>query len=100
MHFQFLRLFGKHGGLIHFTYLCFSVFYITVRKFELKRQSKNAEIKESKLRAEAAELQAKAAEAQSRVIQAENERKTKELEEARQLQLSLLPKTITITPPS
>ena len=69
-------------------------FLYSIRKFELKRQSKNAEIKESKLRAEAAELQTKAAEAQSRVIQAENERKTEELEEARQLQLSLLPKEL------
>ncbi|MCB0284860.1 MAG: hypothetical protein KDF60_19935, partial [Calditrichaeota bacterium] len=69
-------------------------FLYSVRKFELKRQWKNAEIKESKLRAEAAELQAKAAEAQSKVIQAENERKSKELEEARKLQLSMLPKEL------
>ncbi|MDX1701945.1 MAG: two-component regulator propeller domain-containing protein, partial [Melioribacteraceae bacterium] len=55
----------------------------SIRRVELNRQQKNASIKESKLRAEAAELQAKAAEAQSKVIQAENERKTKELEEAR-----------------
>jgi hypothetical protein len=34
------------------------------------------------------------AEAQNKIIQAENDRKTKELEEARQLQLSLLPKTL------
>jgi len=69
-------------------------FLYTVRKFELKRQRKNSEIKEGKLRAEAAELQAKAAEAQARVIQAENDRKSKELEEARQLQLSMLPKKL------
>ena len=65
-----------------------------LRRFELSRQNKNAEIKESHLRAESAELQAKAAEAQAQVIQAENERKTKELEEARQLQLSMLPKDL------
>ena len=69
-------------------------FLYALRKFELKRQRKNSSIKESKLRAEAAELQAQAAEAQSRVIQAENERKTKELEEARELQLSMLPKEL------
>ncbi len=69
-------------------------FLYSIRSFELKRQRKNAAIKESKLRAEAAELQAQGAEAQSRVIQAENERKTKELEEARQLQLSMLPKEL------
>ncbi|MDX1700661.1 MAG: two-component regulator propeller domain-containing protein, partial [Melioribacteraceae bacterium] len=69
-------------------------FLYSIRRFELKRQRKNASIKESKLRAESAELQAKAAEAQASVIQAENERKTKELEEARKLQLSMLPKEI------
>ncbi len=40
------------------------------------------------------ELRAVAAEAQAKVIQAENDRKTEELEEARQLQLSMLPKTL------
>jgi len=39
-----------------------------------------------------AELRAVAAEAQAKVIQSENDRKSKELEEARQLQLSMLPK--------
>ena len=41
-----------------------------------------------------AELRAQAAEAESRAIRAENERKTHELEEARRLQLSMLPKQI------
>ena len=36
----------------------------------------------------------KQAEAQNKIIRAENDRKTKELEEARQLQLSLLPKAL------
>ena len=36
----------------------------------------------------------KQAEAQNKIIQAENERKTRELEEARQLQLAMLPKTL------
>jgi serine phosphatase RsbU (regulator of sigma subunit)/ligand-binding sensor domain-containing protein len=66
----------------------------SIRSFELNRQYKNTAIKESKLRAETAEFQAKAAEAQSRVIQAENDRKSQELEEARQLQLSMLPKQL------
>jgi serine phosphatase RsbU (regulator of sigma subunit)/ligand-binding sensor domain-containing protein len=64
-------------------------FLYTIRAIELKRQKKNTTIKESHLRAEAAELQA-------RVIQAENDRKTQELEEARQLQLSMLPKKLPI----
>jgi hypothetical protein len=72
----------------------FGGFLHSIRKFELKRQRKNTAIRESQLRAEAAELQAKAAEAQSRVIQAENDRKSSELEEARQLQLSMLPKEL------
>jgi serine phosphatase RsbU (regulator of sigma subunit) len=72
----------------------FGGFLYSIRKFELKRQRKNTAIRESQLRAEAAELQAKAAEAQSRVIQAENDRKSSELEGARQLQLSMLPKEL------
>jgi serine phosphatase RsbU (regulator of sigma subunit) len=45
-----------------------------------------------------AELRAEAAEAQARAIQAENKRKTHELEEARKLQLSMLPKAVPILP--
>ncbi len=77
---------GKHGGHIHFIIFSFIGLLYFIRKAELKRQRKNSEIKESKLRAEAAEFQAKAAEAQSRVIQAENERKTKELEQAKEIE--------------
>ena len=40
------------------------------------------------------ELRIKATEAEKRAIQIENDRKTKELEEARQLQLSMLPKEL------
>ncbi|MBK7631158.1 MAG: SpoIIE family protein phosphatase [Ignavibacteriales bacterium] len=39
-------------------------------------------------------LDLKKAEAQNKIIKAENERKTKELEDARQLQLSMLPKVL------
>ncbi len=67
---------------------------IGIRRFEIRRQQKNTTIKESHLRAEAAELKAKAAEAQAQVVQAENERKSKELEEARALQLSMLPREL------
>jgi serine phosphatase RsbU (regulator of sigma subunit) len=73
-------------------YVLFVVgFLYTVRRFELNRQKKNSEIKESQLRA-------KAAEAQAQVMQVENERKSKELEEARQLQLSMLPKVLPQVP--
>jgi len=81
---------------------------VTVKELsakEVEHQKNNAELaiqtekekaagKEATLRAQAAELQAKASEAQARIIQAENERKTKELEEARELQLSMLPKDV------
>jgi len=60
----------------------------------IKKERDKSKLVEAEYRAETAELQAKAAEAQSKVIQAENDRKTKELEEARQLQLSMLPKSL------
>ncbi len=45
-----------------------------------------------------AELRAQAAEAQARAVQAENERQSHELEEARRLQLSMLPKRLPEVP--
>ena len=76
---------------------------------ELEAQQRNAELiletelekaakNEAVLQAKAAELQAKASEAERRVLEAENDRKTSELEEARSLQLSLLPKIIPSIP--
>src|SRR5262245_61257000 len=49
------------------------------------------ELRVSALRAENAEAQAKAAEAQVRAVEAESRRQAQELEEARRLQLSMLP---------
>ncbi|MCW8848945.1 MAG: triple tyrosine motif-containing protein, partial [Melioribacteraceae bacterium] len=66
----------------------------SVRKFEMRRQQKNTQIKESRLRIEAAEAKAEVAETKALIVQAENERKTKELEEARDLQLSMLPRNL------
>ncbi len=63
-------------------------------ELQLQAERERAAKNEAELRAKAAELQAQAAEAQSRAIQAESERKTRELEEARQLQLSMLPKKL------
>jgi len=68
----------------------------SIRKFELNRKEKNNKIRMSELKAEAAEFQAKAAETQARLMQADNDRKTKELEEARELQLSMLPKEVPV----
>ena len=58
-----------------------------IRKFEINRREQKARLRENQLRL-------KATEAEKRAIQIENDRKTKELEEARQLQLSMLPKEL------
>ncbi|HSD64552.1 MAG TPA: two-component regulator propeller domain-containing protein [Ignavibacteriaceae bacterium] len=63
-----------------------SVLYLS-RRVELKRREQKARMREN-------ELQLKATVAEKRAIEAENERKTKELEEARQLQLSMLPREL------
>jgi len=62
-------------------------FLYGMRRFELERREQKARVRES-------ELRTKAALAEKRVLEAENERKSKELEDARQLQLSMLPKEI------
>jgi len=74
------------------TYVLFAVgFFFSFNHLQKRRiLSKERE----KQKVQEAELRAIAAEAQARVIQAENDRKTKELEEARQLQLSMLPKEL------
>ncbi|MCW8848518.1 MAG: SpoIIE family protein phosphatase, partial [Melioribacteraceae bacterium] len=61
---------------------------------EREKSAKNEAI----LQAKAAELQAKASEAEKRILEAENDRKTRELEEARSLQLSLLPRILPVVP--
>jgi serine phosphatase RsbU (regulator of sigma subunit) len=70
--------------------LCVSVL-LGIRKFETDRREQKVKIRET-------ELRMKATEAEKRVIQIENDRKTKELEEARQLQLSMLPKVLPVLP--
>ncbi|VAX27264.1 hypothetical protein MNBD_IGNAVI01-1125 [hydrothermal vent metagenome] len=83
-------------------YIGYGVFFLStlfgVDRLQRKRLLSKAKVRmkfqEAEHRAETAELQAKATEAQSKLIQIENERKTKELEEARQLQLSMLPKEL------
>lgn len=66
-------------------------FLFGVRRYEINRREQKAQIRESALRF-------KASEAEKRALQIENERKTKELEEARQLQLSMLPKELPTLP--
>ncbi|MCP4659934.1 MAG: SpoIIE family protein phosphatase [bacterium] len=55
------------------------------------REREKAKLLEARFRAETAELEVKAAAADTRVLQVEVARQTRELEEARQLQLSMLP---------
>jgi len=62
-----------------------------LRRFELNQREQKAHLRES-------ELHLKATEAEKRALQIENDRKTKELEEARQLQLSMLPKKLPVLP--
>lgn len=64
----------------------------------LETEKEKAARTEAVLQAKAAELQAKASEAERRVLEVENDRKTRELEEARSLQLSMLPKTLPSVP--
>lgn len=85
----------------YFTWWAFFLYFLitggflfSIRKFELNRREKNNQLKISQLRTETAEFQAKVAETQAKLIQADNDRKTEELEEARELQLSLLPKVL------
>ena len=64
------------------------------RRRLLNKAKEKMKIQEAELRTQAAELQTKNAEMLAKVVQAESKRKTKELEEARQLQLSMLPKNL------
>jgi ligand-binding sensor domain-containing protein/serine phosphatase RsbU (regulator of sigma subunit) len=66
-------------------------FLYGLRRFEINRREQKVRMREN-------ELKLKATEAEKRVIQIENDRKTKELEEARQLQLSMLPKELPVLP--
>lgn len=73
---------------------------LTVAEFKLERTEKIKRTTAVFLDETIEELEQKrnAVEEQSKLIQAENERKTKEMEEARQLQLAMLPKELPDTP--
>lgn len=64
------------------------------RRRLLSKEKEKQKLLEAEHRIEAAELQAKATEAERKVLQVEYEMKKKELEEARELQLSMLPKEL------
>ena len=74
--------------------LIFFGMLLSVRRFELSRRTRLAQLKESRYRVQTAELKAKAAEAENKLLEAEFNQKKKELEEARELQLSMLPKEL------
>lgn len=76
-------------------YLSYAVlFLVGFIAFDKLRKRKILNKEREKAQIEQAELRAAAAEAQSKLMQVENDRKTKELEEARELQLSMLPKEL------
>ena len=64
--------------------------YLIVR-FEKAREREKHKLVQAELHAQAAELESRMIEAESRAIRIENERKSQELEAARELQLSMLP---------
>lgn len=72
-------------------FIAFFGFLYGLRRYEINRREQKAQIRESALRI-------KATEAEKRALEIENERKTQELEEARQLQLSMLPKKLPVLP--
>ncbi|MEN8193764.1 MAG: two-component regulator propeller domain-containing protein [Bacteroidota bacterium] len=83
------------------TWWAYSIYFLLIigflqlyRKYEINKQIEAAKLKESEMRAKQAELKAEAAAANVKIVQIENERKTKELEDARRLQLSMLPDSI------
>jgi serine phosphatase RsbU (regulator of sigma subunit)/streptogramin lyase len=80
------------------TNIAYGIYFIVIfsilfglRRFEINRREQKALIRESA-------LLIKAAEAENRALEIENERKTKELEAARELQLSMLPKEVPTLP--
>ncbi|TSA30631.1 MAG: hypothetical protein D4R68_00440 [Ignavibacteriales bacterium] len=64
------------------------------RRRLLLRERERQRFQNAELRAQKAELQAIASEAERRTLEIENDRKAKELESARELQLSMLPKQL------
>lgn len=81
-----------HSKLAYFFYVLFAISLLFLlnrwqRRRLIHRERQAARLHEAELRAHAAEVQAFA-------MEAENRRKTQELEEARRIQLSMLPKTI------
>ena len=72
----------------YIAYLLFILLFLySIRSFEINRREQKSQIRE-------AELQMKATQAEKRVLEMENNRKTKELNDARDLQLSMLPKDL------
>jgi serine phosphatase RsbU (regulator of sigma subunit) len=75
------------AAYIFFTIVFLYLGYVIQHRVVTRQERARARYQEMELRAEMAETQARA-------IQAENDRKTHELEEARKLQLSMLPKEL------
>jgi ligand-binding sensor domain-containing protein/serine phosphatase RsbU (regulator of sigma subunit) len=69
-----------------------------LRRRVVQRERDRAREQEARLRTETAEAKAKAAAAEARALRIENERTAQELEEARNLQLSMLPERLPTHP--
>ncbi|KAA3614844.1 MAG: hypothetical protein D8M58_10340 [Calditrichaeota bacterium] len=87
IHPPWWRTYWAYGGYVFlFLGIIFAIDRIQRRRMIIKTRER--------MKIQAAEHRAESAELQARAVQAENERKSKELEEARQLQLSMLPKEL------
>jgi serine phosphatase RsbU (regulator of sigma subunit) len=78
------------GGVTLFMTIAILLF----NRYRLRRRAHNALKKMHEAEAEQAHLRTEAAEARAGILQAENERKSRELQSARDLQLSMLPTTL------
>ncbi len=85
------KTFWAYAGFIFIIVAGFVLINKTQRSRIINKEREEAQIRE-------AELRARAAEAEALALKAENDRKTHELEEARKLQLSMLPKNIPVIP--
>ncbi len=84
---------GTHWAIGAYALLTAGIF-TAVLLFVREREREKSLLREAELRAAAAEFQARLVATEAETIQAENIRKTKELEDARRMQLSMLPETL------
>jgi serine phosphatase RsbU (regulator of sigma subunit) len=89
-----LYVYGVLGFIISMSALLARDFFITSKSLETQLNT----VKELSEKTLQQELQAKELETNKRILEADNQRKTQELEEARELQLSMLPQCLNDIP--